>query len=305
VLFEDLCQEVLELRRLTYRPKTYLAAKNQINHLLKTFLGRPVSTLNRSSWAEHAIRARTENPFRNLNDDRKYFLVLMGVAFQKGLLQQPIVKIPKPDQENEIGRELSDDEISRLLAVSKPDFRFLIETALKLGWRKNEMLHCRWDWFDWSSGCVRLPAYSTKTKKSRVVPLPAELLSAFKARYNEKIGTFVFPAPKTPNRPQLLEKRWNTTRERAKVNCRWHDLRHTCATRMLRGGISVSRVCKVLGMSARILMRIYDHVQVDDLRAAVEVVQIPKFLDIMERFDSPDGLNLTVTRHFEVPSGLN
>jgi integrase len=276
VLFNDLCEQILEVRQFSYRHKTYLAAKNQLGHLLKTFQGRDVSLMNRASWLEHVVRARKENPTRNLNDDKKYFLIVMNLAFSRGLILTPITKLPKPNQENDIGRELSNNEISQLMSVT-PDaeMRFLIETAIRLGWRKNEMLRCRWDWFDWVQGTIRLPATHTKTKKPRVIPLPTDLLAAFRERADVRVGPLVFPSPNDSKRPRLLERAWRNIRKRANVFCRWHDLRHTCATRMLRAGTPIPNACRVLGMSPRVLLRIYEHLQVDDLRAAVNSVQIP------------------------------
>lgn len=51
------------------------------------------------------------------------------------------------------------------------------------------------------------------------------------------------------------------------VNCRFHDLRHTAATRKLRSGASIHMVSLVLGMSVKILTSIYQHLTVEDLRA--------------------------------------
>jgi integrase/recombinase XerD len=54
------------------------------------------------------------------------------------------------------------------------------------------------------------------------------------------------------------------------VKARWHDLRHTCATRMLRRGTPLHVAKAVLGMSLKVLVEIYAHVNLDDWRKAIE-----------------------------------
>jgi integrase len=42
---------------------------------------------------------------------------------------------------------------------------------------------------------------------------------------------------------------WESARETASVRIRFHDLRHTCVTRMLEGGVPLSVVASLLGWS--------------------------------------------------------
>ena len=79
-----------------------------------------------------------------------------------------------------------------------------------------------------------------------------------------------------PTRPiGSFKKSW----EAAKVSLRFHDLRHTCVTRMLEGGVPLSVVASILGWSpattARMAKR-YGHIGEVAQRQAVAVLNPKK-----------------------------
>jgi integrase len=224
---------------------------------------------------------------------------VMNVAFHRGLITAPITKIPKPDLEEEVGRELLDHEIRALMqAAPDAEIQFMLETALRIGWRLEEMRACRWKWVDFDRSLINLPARSTKTKRARSVPIPRDVLTRLRLKhFDSPQALYIFPSVLDPRKPRYLRKSWDKMRLEARVTCRWHDTRHTCATRMLRAGISEARICKVLGMSPKVLRRIYEHLNVDDLRSAVDAVQLPVYLR--------KAPYLTGTRQAEVPCEVN
>lgn len=226
--------------------------------------------------SEHVPRARAETPDRNLNDDLKYFKLLLGVAYRKGLVPLPVPKIAKPSIEGDVGRELSDPEIKRLFADCDSDcLRFQMEMALRTGMRKTELLSCEWRFIDWDRGTIRLPARVTKTKRGREFPLSQAFSQALLERQKGVQSRFLFPSRTRDDWHQLdVKTAWTALRVRAGVDCRWHDFRHTCATRMVRSGTSLAFVARYLGMSQRVLIRIYNHVSIDDLRGAANAVDL-------------------------------
>ena len=66
---------------------------------------------------------------------------------------------------------------------------------------------------------------------------------------------------------------WNTARKSAGVKCRFHDLRHTCITRLIENGVPITMVGKLVGWSANSMIAMatrYSHHGVDSLRRAME-----------------------------------
>ena len=74
---------------------------------------------------------------------------------------------------------------------------------------------------------------------------------------------------------------WESAKENAGVEVRFHDLRHTCVTRMLEGGAPLSVVAAILGWSSATTVRMakrYGHIGQVAQRQAVALldVQPPK-----------------------------
>jgi integrase len=68
---------------------------------------------------------------------------------------------------------------------------------------------------------------------------------------------------------------WESVKERTGVSIRFHDLRHTCVTRMLEGGVPLSVVASILGWSAATTVRMakrYGHIGQVAQRQAVGVL---------------------------------
>jgi len=139
--------------------------------------------------------------------------------------------------------------------------------------RLREMLHLRWDRISWDEKTIRLRPEDTKTRKGRVIPIALELFHQLKARHVQSRSSYVFPSRFDQNLPQNENKTaWRALRPRAVVTCRWHDFRHTCASRLLRRGIPTSVAKKYLGMTEAVLTGIYQHLSLDDLRTAAEAM---------------------------------
>src|SRR5690606_6336722 len=86
----------------------------------------------------------------------------------------------------------------------------------------------------------------------------------------EAKGEYIFPkietrkkgAPIDWNKPQSTHKRaWTKTRKDAGVQCRFHDLRHTCITNALDAGMPPLMASKIFGASLATINRIYDHLK--------------------------------------------
>jgi integrase len=68
-----------------------------------------------------------------------------------------------------------------------------------------------------------------------------------------------------------LQTQWRRARAKAGLpDLRFHDLRHTAATRMLRAIDNLALVQEMLGHASPVTTRKYAHVSSDDLRAAME-----------------------------------
>ena len=155
--------------------------------------------------------------------------------------------------------------------------------ALQTGLRRHEILGLRWRDVDRRAKRLVVTKSKTRAGTGRVVPLndPAlavltRLADRFPDRRDEH---FVFAAERygvagdqeadhayavDPSRPmRSLKEAWESAKRRAQVGYRFHDLRHTAATRMLEGGVPLIVVGSILGWSASTTARMakrYAHI---------------------------------------------
>jgi integrase len=154
-------------------------------------------------------------------------------------------------------------EEQRLLAACSTDtrrhLRALIIAALDTGARRGELLGLRWSDVRFDEGIIaNIRSYKGKTVHHREVPLTARLkvalhdlkqkqcVSAFKVRRKSGLKPdedLVFGISTT------VKTSWQAAREEAGLqHVRFHDLRHTAATR-LAGKMQLALVGQVLGHS--------------------------------------------------------
>jgi len=108
-----------------------------------------------------------------------------------------------------------------------------------------------------------------KSHHTRVVPLNAEAVEILSALRGEP-DALVFPGDGGA-RLGSIKKAWRAVLKSAAIDgFRVHDLRHSFASRVKRGGADLYVLQRLLGHSSPLMTQRYAHLQPDDLRAAVE-----------------------------------
>lgn len=265
--FREVAEKVLSAKVLKSEA-TQTAAKFWIPRLIENFGEIPVSELTEDHWTEYIVREKGKRA-RKFFDDRKYMRQCLKYAARNGIVKKPI-ELPIPDPPWDAGKEIRDHELRMLEHNAGPTLRFQIRIGWKMGLRLREMLNLRWAQIDIDRGIVTLASADTKTRKGRKVPIPSDLLPEFSARFVLAASEFVFPGRGTGAAQTTNKKAWELCKKLSGVRARWHDLRHTCATLLLRKGIPSHVVEDYLGMSSKVLNKVYAHADIDDLKAAAE-----------------------------------
>ena len=91
-------------------------------------------------------------------------------------------------------------------------------------------------------------------------------------------GTFggkVEPFKTFPEQPVLsFATAWRRAKKAAAIECRWHDLRHSCISRIAAGGATDGTIQAIAGWMSPKMIERYSHVRNAAKRQAVAVLDV-------------------------------
>ena len=161
-------------------------------------------------------------------------------------------------------RFLSDDERPRLLDACRPhpDLYFAVLLALTTGARQAEIMTLRWGQIDLKRQVITLN--KTKNGEVRAIPLVGEAFNLLKDRSKVRSLTDdrIFPPTARAKKSECLDLRqpWEKALKVAGItDFHWHDLRHTAASYLAMGGVSLVEIAKVLGHRTMQMVNRYAH----------------------------------------------
>jgi len=139
--------------------------------------------------------------------------------------------------------------------------------------RRGEILGLRWSQVDLAARTIKLS--QTKSGKPRVIPINAFLLDILISQ-ERKTGysDFVFLNRATRKPFQDVKRAFNTAATNAGiVGLRFHDLRHTFASRLVAAGVDLITVKDLLGHHSVKVTERYTHTNAEQKKRAVEILQ--------------------------------
>jgi integrase len=127
----------------------------------------------------------------------------------------------------------------------------MVEISLNTGIRRGELFRLRWSDIRWdaSSPVLTVRGSITKNGKSRAIPLNQHAVAVLRGWANGRTDQEGLIFPGKDGKPfNTLKTAWNKIIEDAKlVDFRWHDLRHTFASRLVMKGVDLNTVRDLLG----------------------------------------------------------
>jgi len=199
----------------------------------------------------------------------------LNLAVDWGLIAtNPAAKVRQFNEDNQIERYLSDDELRRLMAVlrnydNRP-MALLVLWLLATGARAGEARAATWEDVDYDTRVWVIRSKSSKSKRRRSIALNDIALSVLDELKTAggKSGP-LFVGKRGPYRH--LNRNWARICEAAGLlGLRLHDLRHTYASMLVNAGHSLYEVQQALGHSdPKVTMR-YSHLSKETLQKAAD-----------------------------------
>ena len=185
---------------------------------------------------------------------------LLHAAFRRAvrsghIRQSPVEAVDKPDHVGKQGRAIEGADWQLLAPIIRESVAFSL--ACFAGLRRGEVLGLRRGDIDLEAGLIRIERQRVRVRgqlvtappKSsagvRIVPISPEL-----APILTKAVRYLLPAAYlVPISPETLGRQWNTAQKAAGIKApyRFHDLRHTYATRLVLEGINLRVLQYVIG----------------------------------------------------------
>jgi integrase len=256
----------------THRRDQSLAA-----HLLRAFGDVPLDQLRPARLAEYKASRRAHGIApKTLNDE----LGLLGHAYKlaerewEWATHNPVLKIAKEKVRNLIERWLTPEEEQRLLAASPSWLQEIILFALHTGMRRGEILTLQWSHVDLARRTLTI--LEQKNGARDTLPINDTAMAVLQARAAVRTShaafVFVNGADHPRNARNLLRSFYPAMRKAGITRFRFHDLRHTFATRLIQAGVDVYTVQKLGRWKTISMVLRYAHHQPESLRGGAEVL---------------------------------
>ena len=271
--FEELKERYMKEHSIVNKtPKSALRDETSFKHLTGFFDDLKLSEITPSKISEYKSLRRSEGAktatiARELEVLRH--ALNLAVREWEWLERNPFEKVKIERPNNKIERWITKDEEERLLKNSPEWLKEIIIFALNTGMRQSEI----WSEVDIFRRTVTV--LESKNKEKRTIPLnQTGFLLLRKKSKVRNISGYVFASKAgTKIHPRNLLRAFYTAREKAGLeDVRFHDLRHTFATRLVQNGIDLYVVKELLGHKSITMTMRYVHHYPESLRSGVEVL---------------------------------
>jgi len=150
----------------------------------------------------------------------------------------------------------------------------LVLLSLKTGMRRGEIFNLEWRDVNFNGKILTVEGQTSKSGQTRHIPLNKQalyVLEEWRAQSTSHSG-YVFPS-KSGGRLDNVKKSWVGLLQLAKIDeFRWHDLRHSFASKLVMEGVALNTVRELLGHSDIAMTLRYAHLAPDTKAAAVELL---------------------------------
>jgi len=266
---------------------------------LKTFWGKyRVSDLTAEDAERFkAKRARCVRP-GTVNRELGLAKHIMTKALEwKMIADNPFRSVRNLRVPKRVDRVLAPEEEVRLLAacehVRSKFLRPLVIMAIHTGLRRSELLGLEWTRIDLANRTIKI-INSKSTSGDRIVPMTGTVHALLSGFAKEEKSGLVFPSNRNVGHRFLdLKRGFKRALRLADIpeGLRWHDLRHTFASRLVGAGVDLVTVSQLMGHSGIVMTVRYAHPLADAKMAAVSKLDSAGFCLVPDsnRTPSPSG----------------
>ncbi|MCH8029581.1 MAG: site-specific integrase [Candidatus Dadabacteria bacterium] len=246
-----------------------------LRHILGFFRDKKLSELAPKDIDDYKLSRLSKAKPATVNRELEVLRHLYNLAkrWRRFFGSNPVSESGLLEVHNQKERILTPDEEQRLLSCSPSYLKPIITTALNTGMRKSEILTLTWDAVDFENNLITVGFLVSKSKRTRKIPINATLKTVLLEQKLKGGGSEYVILSSNGNpykRHDSLKQAFGKALRDADIEgLRFHDLRHTAATRMVESGANIVAVSTILGHADLKTTMRYAHLD-DSLREAVE-----------------------------------
>lgn len=245
---ENISVEDINVFKQKMKFKTETKTVKKLNPKYKRGNGQP-------KYLTEEIEFQSERSNATINRYSAILSKMFNLLIADGkLVKNPCKFSPKLRENNYKIRYLKEDEQKRLFdAFKSTEFKeekkflkVIVIVALYEGMRKGEIMYLAPKQVDFENGFIDI--LKSKSGKERKIPLADKVREALLSLGD--VGDYYFINPKTQKPYVDFKKSFATLLKKAQIeNFRFHDFRHTVATRLVESGVDLLIVKEILGHS--------------------------------------------------------
>lgn len=270
VLFDELAQDFLDYSADAKR--SYKTDVSRMKLLLADFGGKPATSvtpgdIERFKWNlfQKSLAPATV----------KHYLILLSAVYTRGILLNKVQHNPvrgiKPIKLNNARvRYLSKAEEPRLFSELPKDLHEIVELALLTGLRRSNLLSLERKNIDLVANVYTVP--TSKSGDALRLPLHPRAIEILSNLPEDRL--FVFEHNGKPYRN--IDWFFRKAVQRAAIpDFKFHDLRHTWASRLAMEGVPLHTIMKLGGWKTLSMVQRYAHLSPDHLREELGRLSFP------------------------------
>lgn len=260
--------------------------KTQLQHCVRRFGDTPLKDITQQAVEEfraHLARLTVGKYLKKpmtvttVNKNISLLRAVFYRAMREGCAaHNPVAELPKGEKLRKetatAGRILEREEEPRLLTQLPPWLRLLAMFCLQTATRRGDLVHLTWK--------AVHPEYveflETKECKKRTIRLSRDaraILDMLRPEKADPDGYVFEPGTERIALEWKIARAWDKAVQRAGIpHVRFHDLRHTAATRLVNNGVELQTVQKILGHASLSTTQRYLHSSDKQQQCAVDTL---------------------------------
>jgi integrase len=189
-------------------------------------------------------------------------------------------------------RVLMAEEEALLLANARELLLSIIRIALLTGLRLNSIRTLSWASVDLNANTITIESTYSKNKKEPILPISSTIRKLLlEAKLRRGGSEYVFSEAMAMTRSDLGKKFHGLCKKLGIQGLRFHDLRHTCGTRLAEQGHGIETISKVLGHSSVKMSMRYVHPKESVRRALEDLANYEGFATHSTTHEIPEDIS--------------